>query len=160
MTKGRKKMSDSIRIFLALVVLTVAFFGEGILNSLKNIDINVPVVNVDDPSLENKELVKRIVEIDFKEEDAKLVSAYFIELADVVRNDSSVLKSTESFANFNLMSGILHFDSSFADKYEDLGESVEYAVQNSIGLENEQLTDSKRKELADILEAIAWSVNQ
>jgi len=153
-------MSDSIRIFLALVVLTVAFFGEGILNSLKNIDINVPVVNVDDPSLENKELVKRIVEIDFKEEDAKLVSAYFIELADVVRNDSSVLKSTESFANFNLMSGILHFDSSFADKYEDLGESVEYAVQNSIGLENEQLTDSKRKELADILEAIAWSVNQ
>ena len=153
-------MSDSIRIFLALVVLTVAFFGEGILNSLKNIDINVPVVNVDDPSLENKELVKRIVEIDFKEEDAKLVSAYFTELADVVRNDSSVLKSTESFANFNLMSGILHFDSSFADKYEDLGESVEYAVQNSIGLENEQLTDSKRKDLADILEAIAWSVNQ
>ena len=153
-------MSDSVRIFLALIVLTVAFLGESVINYVNNIDINIPVVNVDDPSLENKELVKRIVEIDFKEEDARLVSAYFTELADVVKNDSTVLKSTESFANFNMMSGILHFDTSFADKYEDLGESVEYAVQNSIGLENEQLTDSKRKDLVEILQAIAWSVNQ
>lgn len=153
-------MSDSVRIFLALIVLTVAFLGESVLNYVNNIDINIPVVNVDDPSLENKELVKRIVEIDFEEEDARLVSAYFTELADVVKNDSTVLKSTENFANFNMMSGILHFDTSFADKYEDLGESVEYAVQNSIGLENEQLTDSKRKDLVEILQAIAWSVNQ
>lgn len=153
-------MSDSVRIFLALIVLTVAFLGESVINYVNNIDINIPVVNVDDPSLENKELVKRIVEIDFKEEDARLVSAYFTELADVVKNDSTVLKSTENFANFNMMSGILHFDTSFADKYEDLGESVEYAVQNSIGLENEQLTDSKRKDLVEILQAIAWSVNQ
>ena len=153
-------MSDSVRIFLALIVLTVAFLGERVVNYVNNIDINIPVVNVDDPSLENKELVKRIVEIDFKEEDARLVSAYFTELANVVKNDSTVLKSTENFANFNMMSGILHFDTSFADKYEDLGESVEYAVQNSIGLENEQLTDSKRKDLVEILQAIAWSVNQ
>ena len=153
-------MSDSVRIFLALIVLTVAFLGESVINYVNNIDINIPVVNVDDPSLENKELVKRIVEIDFEEEDARLVSAYFTELADVVKNDSTVLKSTENFANFNMMSGILHFDTSFADKYEDLGESVEYAVQNSIGLENEQLTDSKRKDLVEILQAIAWSVNQ
>ena len=153
-------MSDSVRIFLALIVLTVAFLGERVVNYVNNIDINIPVVNVDDPSLENKELVKRIVEIDFEEEDARLVSAYFTELANVVKNDSTVLKSTENFANFNMMSGILHFDTSFADKYEDLGESVEYAVQNSIGLENEQLTDSKRKDLVEILQAIAWSVNQ
>ena len=158
--KGKKKMSDSVRIFLALIVLTVAFLGESVVNYVNNIDINIPVVNVDDPSLENKELVKRIVEIDFEEEDARLVSAYFTELADVVKNDSTVLKSTENFANFNMMSGILHFDTSFTDKYEDLGESVEYAVQNSIGLENEQLTDSKRKDLIEILQAIAWSVNQ
>ena len=153
-------MSNSLRIFLALIVLTIGFFGDNILDVVQNIDINIPVVNVDEPSLENKELVKNIVNIDFEENDAKLVSAYFTELASVVKNDSGIIKNTEQFANFNLMSGVLHFDTSFADKYGELGEAVEYAVQNSIGLKNEPLDDDKRKDLVEVLEAVAWSVNQ
>mgnify|MGYP003137212461 CR=1 FL=1 len=154
-------MNDFTRIILIGILLSIGFFGEQILDFAKNnIDIITPSVTINEPSLEDKELVRPITSIDFSEEDAKLISAYFTELADVVDSDSTVISNTSEFANFNLMSGVLHFDTSFADKYETLGESVESAVQNSIGLDSAPLDSKKRDDLVNTLKAIAWSVNQ
>ena len=154
-------MNDFTRIVLIGILLSVGFFGEQILEFAKNnVDIITPTVTVDEPSLEDKELVRPITNIDFSKEDAELISAYFTELASVVDKDSTVITNTSEFANFNLMSGVLYFDTSFADKYETLGENVESAVQNSIGLESAPLDDKKRNDLVNTLKAIAWSVNQ
>ena len=156
-------MSNQLRTILAAVLCAVALFGEPVFEWVKNnVDtVNVvPDATVDEPSLENKELVDDIVKIDFSKEDADLVSCFFLELADVVGNDDKIIKTTGQFANFNVMAGILHFDTEFAGKYEGFGDAVEYAVQNAIGLENQSLTDSKRQDLVDVLEAVAWGVNQ
>lgn len=156
-------MSDQLRMILAAVLCAVALFGEPVFEWVKNnVDIVnvVPDVKVDEPSLENKELVDDIVKIDFSKEDADLVSCFFLELADVVGDDKEIIKTTGQFANFNVMAGILHFNTEFAGKYEGFGDAVEYAIQNAIGLDNQSLTSGKRKDLVDILEAIAWSVNQ
>ena len=156
-------MSNQLRTILAAVLCAVALFGEPVFEWVKNnVDtVNVvPDATVDEPSLENKELVDDIVKIDFSKEDADLVSCFFLELADVVGDDDKIIKTTGQFANFNVMAGILHFDTEFAGKYEGFGDAVEYAVQNAIGLENQSLTDSKRQDLVDVLEAVAWGVNQ
>ena len=156
-------MSNQLRTILAAVLCAVALFGEPVFEWVKNnVDIVnvVPDATVDEPSLENKELVDDIVKIDFSKEDADLVSCFFLELADVVGDDDKVIKTTGQFANFNVMAGILHFDTEFSGKYEGFGAAVEYAVQNAIGLENQSLTDDKRQDLVDVLEAVAWGVNQ
>lgn len=159
-------MSNQLRTILAAVLCAVALFGEPAFEWVKNnVDIiNIvpddPDVKVNEPSLENKELVDDIVKIDFSKEDTELVSYFFLELADVLRDDDKIIKTTGQFANFNVMAGILHFDTDFAGKYRGFGDAVEYAVQNSIGLENQPLTDSKRQDLVDVLEAVAWSANQ
>lgn len=156
-------MSNQLRTILAAVLCAVALFGEPVFEWVKNnVDtVNVvPDATVDEPSLENKELVDDIVKIDFSKEDADLVSCFFLELADVVGDDDKIIKTTGQFANFNVMAGILHFDTEFAGKYEGFGDAVEYAVQNAIGLENQSFTDSKRQDLVDVLEAVAWGVNQ
>jgi hypothetical protein len=156
-------MSNQLRTILAAVLCAVALFGEPVFEWVKNnVDtVNVvPDATVNEPSLENKELVDDIVKIDFSKEDADLVSCFFLELADVVGDDDKIIKTTGQFASFNVMAGILHFDTEFAGKYEGFGDAVEYAVQNAIGLENQSLTDSKRQDLVDVLEAVAWGVNQ
>ena len=156
-------MSNQLRTILAAVLCAVALFGEPVFEWVKNnVDIVnvVPDATVDEPSLENKELVDDIVKIDFSKEDADLVSCFFLELADVVGDDDKIIKTTGQFANFNIMAGILHFDTEFSGKYDGFGDAVEYAVQNAIGLDNQSLTSSKRQDLVDILEAVAWSVNQ
>jgi len=159
-------MSDKLRTILAAVLCAVALFGQPVFEWVKNnVDIiNVvpddPDVKVDEPSLENKELVDGIVKIDFSKEDADLVSCFFLELADVVGDDKEIIKTTGQFANFNVMAGILHFDTEFAGKYDGFGDAVEYATQNAVGLDNQSLTPSKRKDLVDVLEAVAWGVNQ
>src|SRR5210317_1569514 len=146
-------MSNQLRTILAAVLCAVALFGEPVFEWVKNSVDNVvtPDATVDDPSLENKELVDDIVKIDFSKKDADLVSCFFLELADVVGDDDKIIKTTGQFANFNVMAGILLFDTEFAGKYEGFGDAVEYAVQNAIGIENQSLTDSKRQNLVDVL---------
>lgn len=159
-------MSNQLRAILAAALCAVALFGQPVFEWVKN---NVDIINVvpddtdvkvDEPSLENKELVDDIVKIEFSKEDADLVSCFFLELADVVGDDNEIIKTTGQFANFNVMAGILHFDTEFAGKYDGFGDAVEYATQNAVGLDNQSLTPSKRKDLVDVLEAVAWGVNQ
>ena len=155
-------MSDSVRIVLALVLVVAALFGEKIVDVVKNnVEIvNEPTVQVVEPSLQYKELVKPIVDIDISGEDADLISSFYVELADVVKKDDGVIDSTGQFRNFNIMAGVLHFNTSIQGKYETLGESVDEAIVNTIGKQSVELDDDKRQDLADVLEAVAWGVTQ
>lgn len=154
-------MSDSLRIILALCLVVGALFGEQLADVVKNnVEIvNDPVVSVDEPSLEYKELVRPITNIDISSEDAKMLSAFYLELADVIKKDDSVVNSTGEFRNFNMMAGMLHFNTSLKDKYDTLGEDIDMAIVETIGKQSVSLED-KREELVSVLEAIAWSVNK
>ena len=155
-------MSDGSRSFLALCLVVGAVFGEKIVQVVKdNVEIVTdPVVMVAEPSLENKELVQPIVDIDISDKDAALLSAFYLEVADVVEQDEGAIQSTAQFRQFNMLAGPLHFNSNLKGKYDDLGQNIDNAIVNAIGKQSVELDDDKREDLVDVIEAIAWSVNQ
>ena len=155
-------MSDSLRIILALCLVAGALFGERVVDLVKNnIEVvNEPVVSINEPALEYKELVQPIVDLDISRDDAALMAAFYLELADVVGKDEGVVESTAQFRQFNMLAGPLHFNSNLKGKYEGLGKSIDDAIVNAIGKQSVELDDEKRGDLVDIIEAIAWSVNE
>lgn len=146
---------------MALCLVAGALFGEKAIDLVKNnVEIvNDPVVSVDEPSLEYKELVKPITDLDISSDDAKMLSAFYLEMADVIDKDKGVINSTGEFRNFNMMAGMLHFNTSLKGKYETLGEDIDSAIVETIGKQSVSL-DDKREDLVSVLEAIAWSVNK
>tara|TARA_A100001201_G_scaffold137378_1_gene127227 strand:+ start:425 stop:892 length:468 start_codon:yes stop_codon:yes gene_type:complete len=155
-------MSDNIRLTLALVLVVVGLFGEKVVNWAKdNVEIvDGTVYTITEPSLENKELVKPISETDIELKDAELISAFYLELADVIDKDDTIIDSTGQFRNLNTFAGILHFNTSLLGKYDSLGENIDSAIVNAIGKENVKLDENKRQDLVDVLNAIAWSATQ
>ena len=156
-------MSNTIKLVLAVLLTVAALFGEQVVEIIKNnIEIvNTPSVNVDEPTLEYKTLVQKIVDIDIEKEDARQISDFFLEVSDVVSSDPGFLDSTGKFREFNIKSGGLNFAGlELKDKYPSLGEEIDKVVVNTIGLEDSELTDEKRKDLSDCLNAVAWGVHQ
>lgn len=155
-------MSDNVRLTLALVLVVVGLFGEKVVNWTKdNVEIvDGTVYTITEPSLENKELVKPISETDIELKDAELISAFYLELADVIDKDDTIIDSTGQFRNLNTFAGVLHFNTSLLGKYDSLGENIDSAIVNAIGKENVKLDENKRQDLVDVLNAIAWSATQ
>jgi len=152
-------MTDFTRTILALGLVIVALFGEGIMQSI-NGGGGDPVVQVSEPTLEYKELVQPIVDLDISSKDAAMMAAFYLELANVVDEDDSVIQSTAQFRKFNMLAGPLHFNSNLKGKYDGLGQSIDDAIVNTIGKQSAELDDDKREDLVDVLEAVAWGVNK
>tara|TARA_B100002019_G_scaffold149414_1_gene128580 strand:+ start:4957 stop:5424 length:468 start_codon:yes stop_codon:yes gene_type:complete len=155
-------MNDNVRIILAIALVLIALFGE---KAAQLVNDNVEIVDdvislVDEPSMENKELVKPITEINIESKDAELISLFYLELSDVINKDDSIIEYTEQFRNLNTFAGVLHFNTSLRDKYENLGEKIDSAIANAIGKQNVAMNQEKRKDLIDVLNAVAWSVTQ
>ena len=156
-------MSNTVKLILAAILVVAALFGEQIIEIVKNnVEIvNTPSVNVDEPTLEYKTLVQKVVDMDIDKKDATQISDFFLEVADVVKSDPGFLDSTGKFREFNIKSGGLNFAGlDLKDKYPNLGEEIDSIIVNTIGLEDGQLTAEKRKSLHDSLSAIAWGVHQ
>ena len=155
-------MSDNLRIFLALVVIMVGLFGEKAAEFVRdNVEIvDETVYNISEPSLEYKELVKPITEIEISKEDAELISLFYLELADVIDKDDTIIDSTGQFRNLNTFAGVLHFNTSLLGKYDSLGENIDTAIADAIGKQSVTMDEKKRDDLVEILSAIAWSVKQ
>jgi hypothetical protein len=156
-------MSKTLRLVLALILTVVAIFGEKVVEIVKNnVEIiNTPSVNVDEPSLQFQTLVQNIVSLEIDKDDASQISDFFLEVADVVQSDPGFLDSTGKFREFNIKSGGLNFAGlELKDKYPTLGEEIDTVIMSTIGAEDSKLSDEKRKDLRDCLNAIAWGVHQ
>ena len=156
-------MSNMIKLGLALILTVAALFGEQIVEVIKNnVEIvNTPSVDVDEPALEYKTLVESIVNMDIKDEDARQMSDFFLELSNVVWTDPGFIESTGQFRDFNVKSGGLNFAGlELKDKYPQLGEKIDKAIIDTDGVEDSELTEKKRKDLCDCLNAVAWGVHQ
>ena len=144
--------------------MTVLSICEQIIDWVKNnIEIvdNTPSVDVVEPSLAYKEVVKEIVALNIENKDAKQISDFFSELADVVDADPGFIRTTGNFREFNMTAGGLNFAGlELKDKYPSLGLSIDGVIIKSIGSEDQTLTDAKRSELVKCLDAVAWAVHQ
>lgn len=155
-------MNENTRLILATAVLLVGLFGEKFVQLVKD---NVEIVDgvtytVGEPSLENRELVKPITEINIEPQDAELISSFYLELSDVILKDDTIIEYTEQFRNLNTFAGVLHFNTSLLGKYENLGEKIDSAIADAIGKQNVAMDKDKREDLSEILNAIAWSVSK
>ena len=158
-------MSKTTRMIIAVLFCLTAFFGESVLDFVKNnveiVDDSTPSVNVVEPSLSYKEVVKDIVDTNIAKEDANQISSFFLELADVIKTDPGFIQTTGNFREFNMTAGGLNFAGlDLKDKYPQLGERIDLCIIASIGKEDQSLTESKRKSLVDCLNAVAWAVYQ
>ena len=156
-------MSNTVKIVTALILCFAALFGEPVVDWLKNnVEIvNTPSVDVVEPSLAYKEVVKDIVSLDIDAKDAKQISDFFSELASVVNNDPGFIQTTGNFREFNMTAGGLNFAGlELKDKYPNLGEKIDEVIVSSIGPEDQELSNSKRSELVKCLGGIAWAVHQ
>ena len=155
-------MSKKLRLILAAVLLVVGLFGEGVYSYIKeNVEIvNIPSSKIDPPTIEYKTLVQPITDLDIEEKDAKQISDFFYELSSVVKTDPGFLKTTGVFREFNMRAGGLNFAGfDMKNKYSSLGEEIDRAIADTLGLEDVSLTQEKREDLCKCLDAIAWSVN-
>ena len=157
-------MSNQVKIILALILCFTAFFGEPVLDWIKNnVDVvdNTPSVNVEEPSLTFKEVVKDIVSTNIDKEDAKQISDFFLELESVIAVDPGFIKTTGNFREFNMTAGGLNFAGlDLKNKYPNLGEEIDQCIIATIGSEDQTLTDEKRSDLCECLNAVAWAVHQ
>ena len=151
-----------MKLFLAALLTVAALFGEQVVEVVKNnVEvISTPSVNVDEPSLEFKTLVEKIVSLEIEKQDAKQISDFFSQLSDVVRSDPGFLDTTGTFREFNVKSGGLNFAGlELKDKYPTLGEEIDNVLTSTLGVEDSKLSDKKREDLCDCLNAIAWGVH-
>lgn len=140
-------MNENTRLILATAVLLVGLFGEKFVQLVKD---NVEIVDdvtytVGEPSLENRELVKPITEINIEPQDAELISSFYLELSDVILKDDTIIEYTEQFRNLNTFAGVLHFNTSLLGKYENLGEKIDSAIADAIGKQNVAMDKDKEK---------------
>lgn len=160
-------MNKNVKVVLAIVLCVGAFFGEKISNSAGNLPSiftpskpEVPQEVVVEPSTEYKDKVKSITVIEIEKNDAKLISAFFNEMADIVKNDLEFIKSTGQFRKFNMVAGGLHFNNDIKGKYPTLADEIDKVIMDSIGKEDVLMDENKRSTLVNYLKAIAWGVKQ
>ncbi len=155
-------MSNTLKLILAGILVVASLFGERIIEIIKTIEVdNTPSVNIVEPSLEYKDIVKEIVVVDIEKKDSTQISDFFSELASVVENDLSLIKTTKNFRDFNSLAGGLNFAGlELKDKYPSLGEHIDQSIVDSIGKENNPLSPEKRSNLVECLRAVAWAVHQ
>jgi hypothetical protein len=93
--------------------------------------------------------------------DGAELSKFYKELADTVQRDGTAnkwIKTTDNVRELNIQAGTLMFaQTNMKGKYSGLGEAIDKALSSKVGLEVVELTDTKRKDVVDILNGISWA---
>lgn len=156
------------KLCTAVVLLCVAFFEANILEAIKNIDVTpetpeeVVVVNITPPSEANKALTESIQKFVIEVKDAKEISDFYGQLADVIRDDAidEIIVQNKTFRDWYMKSGSLNFTPALKGKYIGLGSAIDAVLMGSLGDQDIKWTPQTRKVAAEICDAIAWAVHQ
>ena len=147
------------KIILVVVLVFACLVGKPIIEALQGAEVTPVEPKVVEPSLTT--LVQELTLLDIDKKDKKQLSDYFLTLADVVKTEPGLIKTTEQFKNFNSIAGQLNFTGlDLKDKYANLGESIDEIIIATLGKENEDLTQEARTSLVNVLNAISWGFNQ
>ena len=168
-------MKDSTKLTIALSLVALGLFWPKIKAGIKLPDenfssstVNVIFEKVDEPSDALKEKVAGISDfvvgdsnetIQQANDDRIRLAQFYAQLSKIVREEPGFLKTTGQFKEYNSTTGQINFAGiSLKGKYNGLGQAIDQAIVDQIGLENVDLDVDKRDDLAKILAAISWEL--
>jgi len=162
-------MKDSTKLSIGLLIVALGLFWPKIKESIKLPDdnftsstVNVVFEKVDEPSTALKEKVAGISEFvvgDDADDDKIRLAQFYAQLSKIVRNEPGFLKTTGQFREYNSTAGQINYAGiSLKGKYAGLGQAIDQAIVDQIGLESIELDIDRRDDLAKILAAISWEL--
>ena len=162
-------MKDSTKLSIGLLIVALGLFWPKIKESIKLPDdnftsstVNVVFEKVDEPSDALKEKVTGISELvvgDDADDDKIRLAQFYAQLSKIVRNEPGFLKTTGEFKQYNSTAGQINYAGiSLKGKYAGLGQAIDQAIVDQIGLESIELDIDRRDDLAKILAAISWEL--
>ena len=162
-------MKDSTKLSIGLLIVALGLFWPKIKESIKLPDdnftsstVNVVFEKVDEPSDALKEKVNGISELvvgDDADDDKIRLAQFYAQLSKIVRNEPGFLKTTGQFREYNSTAGQINYAGiSLKGKYAGLGQAIDQAIVDQIGLESIELDIDRRDDLAKILAAISWEL--
>lgn len=90
--------------------------------------------------------------------DARRLAAFYRQMADVVRRDTTVVTSTGALRTGHRTAGKLMFEQTGIDgRYARLPTRIDQALAKALGLDDVPLTKQKRAAAVTTFEAIAWA---
>lgn len=158
-------MSRQVKVIIAIICIGLGLFWNQIPDLIDRVkDAPNVSVSITEPTPELQETVKDIPTLvtgDNAAKDKLLISDYFNQLANVVRDDPGLIDTTEKFRRFNSTAGQINFaGQSLKDKYNGLGKAIDDLIKDAIGNDNVELNQEKRNQLVQLLKAIAWTLRQ
>lgn len=162
-------MKDSTKLSIGLLIVALGLFWPKIKESIKLPDdnftsstVNVVFEKVDEPSDALKEKVAGISELvvgDDADDDKVRLAQFYAQLSKIVRNEPGFLKTTGQFREYNSTAGQINYAGiSLKGKYAGLGQAIDQAIVDQIGLESIELDIDRRDDLAKILAAVSWEL--
>jgi len=162
-------MKDSTKLSIGLLIVALGLFWPKIKESINLPDdnfgsstVNVVFEKVDEPSDALKEKVAGISDLVTGEDagdDKVRLAQFYAQLSKIVRNEPGFLKTTGQFRDYNSTAGQINYAGlSMKGKYSGLGQAIDQAIVDQIGLENVELDVDRRDDLAKILSAISWEL--
>ena len=158
-------MSRQVKMIIVIICIGLGLFWN-LFNSVIDRVVDTPLISISitEPTPELQETVKDISELvtgDDAVKDKLLISDYFNQLANVVRDDPGLIDTTEKFRRFNSTAGQINFaGQSLKDKYNGLGKAIDDLIKETIGNNNVEFDQEKRDKLVHLLKAIAWTLRQ
>jgi hypothetical protein len=95
--------------------------------------------------------------------DVSALKSFYLEMADTLTRDkdTKVIKTTDQLRQTNINAGTIAFQNTgMKSRYPGLGQAIDKALADKLGLDIVELTDLKRKDAIDIFTAIAWACQQ
>ena len=161
-------MKDSTKLTIALGLVALGLMwpkikeGLGPPDNFSSSTVNVVFEKVDEPSDVLKEQVTGISDLVVGEDasdDKVRLAQFYAQLSKIVKDEPGFLKTTGQFKDYNSTSGQINYAGlSMKGKYSGLGQAIDQAIVDQIGLENVELDVDKRDDLAKILAAISWEL--
>ena len=162
-------MKDSTKLSIGLLIVALGLFWPKIKESINLPDdsfgsstVNVVFEKVDEPSDALKGDVAGISDLvvgDDADDDKIRLAQFYAQLSHIVRNEPGFLKTTGQFREDNSTAGQINYAGlSLKGKYPGLGQAIDQAISDKIGLENIELDVDSRDDLAKILAAISWEL--
>ena len=158
-------MSRQVKMIIVIICIGLGLFWNQFTSVIDRV-VDTPLVSISitEPTPELQETVKDISELvtgDDAVKDKLLISDYFNQLANVVRDDPGLIDTTGKFRRFNSTAGQINFaGQSLKDKYNGLGKAIDDLIKETIGNNNVEFDQEKRDKLVHLLKAISWTLRQ